>query len=310
MKKVLVTCPMHPAFAAMLTDAGFSVDSFPEMTQEEVAAAVGNYAVLIVTTKTNVNAALIDAGAKLEVIGRSGSGLDTIDVPYATAKGIACFNSPEGNCNAVAEHAMAMVLALSNNLIKADREVRAGYWLREENRGFEWKGKTIGIIGYGYTGSAFARKWQGFDVQVLAYDKYKKGFGNDAVNEVNYNTLLQKADLISFHVPLTAETKGWVNHEFVKSLQRPIVIMNTARGPIVDLEALQYGLEAGKLLGACLDVLPEEPPIKWQTHDSFRQLLSDNRVVFSPHIAGWSTASHKLLSTCLAEKILAYYGIS
>lgn len=310
MKRVLVTCPMHPAFAAMLTDAGFLVDTFPEMTQDEVAAAVSSYEVLIVTTKTNVNAAVIDAAAKLEVIGRSGSGLDTIDVAYATAKGIACFNSPEGNCNAVAEHAMAMVLALSNNLIKADREVREGYWLREENRGFEWKGKTIGIIGYGHTGSTFAKKWQGFDVKVLAYDKYKQDFGNNAVTEVTYDKLLQEADLISFHVPLTAETRGWVNHEFVKSLQRPIVIMNTARGPIVDLEALQYGIETGKVVGACLDVLPEEPPTKWHMHDSFRQLLSDNRVVFSPHIAGWSTASHKLLSTRLADKIIAHYGIS
>lgn len=310
MKRVLITCPMHTVFANMLQAAGWLVTEQPDMQQAAVEEAIGDYEVLIVTTKTQVDAALIDKGKHLEVIGRSGSGLDTIDVEYARQKGIACFNSPEGNRNAVAEHAMAMVLALSNQLIRADREVRQGLWRRAENRGFEWQGKTIGIIGYGHTGSFFARKWLGFAVNVLAYDKYKTGFSTDHVKEVSYRVLLQEADLISFHVPLTEETRNWVTDDFIAGLGKPVVLVNTSRGPIVDLSALRKGLDSGKLAGACLDVLPEEPPINLQANDDYLQLLSYTRVVFSPHIAGWSKESHKQLSTCLADKILAYYRIS
>lgn len=310
MKRVLITCPMHPAFAQMMQEAGFVVDEQPALEQEEVEAIVHQYEILIVTTKTKVNQHLIDKGVKLEVIGRSGSGLDTIDVSYATEKGIACFNSPEGNRNAVAEHAMAMVLALSNNLIKADNEVRHGQWIREDNRGFEWQGKTIGIIGYGNTGRAFAKKWRGFDVNVLAYDKYKAGFGDDFVLEVTYERLVEEADLISFHVPLTDETHAWVNDDFIARLSRPVVLVNTCRGPVFDLAALRRGIDAGKVIGACLDVLPEEPPVNLQADDNYSALKSYYSIVFSPHIAGWTKESHKGLSTYLADKILTHYRIS
>lgn len=310
MKKVLITCPMHPVFAAQMRDAGFQVTEEPNMDQAAVEAAVADYEVLIVTTKTKVTSTLIDKGVKLEVIGRSGSGLDTIDVAYAEEKGIACFNSPEGNRNAVAEHAMAMVLALSTNLLRSDREVRAGIWRREPNRGFEWQGKTIGIIGFGNTGSYFAQKWRGFAVNVVAYDKYKSGFGDDWVEEVGYEELVERADLISFHTPLTKETRHWVNEAFVDRLPRPIVLVNTARGPIVDVAALRKGLDEGKIMGACLDVLPEEPPVKLLADDNYSALLGYSSVVFSPHIAGWTKESHRLLSTYLADKILTHYRIS
>lgn len=306
-----MACPMHPAFAAMMREAGAVVEEAPTLLQNEVESSIGDYEILIVTTKTKVGRRLIDKGRRLEVIGRAGSGMDTIDVAYAKAKGIVCINSPEGNRNAVAEHAMAMVLGLQNHLLRADREVRQGIWQREENRGTEMSQQTVGIIGFGHTGRSFAAKWLGFGNRVIAYDKYYTHWDQPHVEEVSFEQLIAESDVISFHVPLTSETRAWVNESFIQQLPRPVILVNTSRGPIFDLAAVAEGLESGKLKGVCLDVLPEEPLTQkvLANDNALKKLVQREDVVFSPHIAGWSVQSHKSLSVILAEKVLQFYRV-
>jgi D-3-phosphoglycerate dehydrogenase len=227
--------------------------------------------------------------------------MDTIDWQYANEKGIATVNSPEGNANAVGEHALGMLLSLLNNVTRADKQVRSGQWLREANRGVEIKDKTIGIVGYGNTGMAFARKLQGFEATVIAYDKYRSHFSDEFVQEVSMEEICQKADVLSLHVPLTAETRHSVNADYIGRFSKPFYFINTARGGIMKTDDVVAALKSGQILGACLDVLEDE--LTPYAHNWFSELTSLEHVILTPHIAGWTHESRERIGQVLLLKI-------
>jgi D-3-phosphoglycerate dehydrogenase len=239
--------------------------------------------------------------------------LENIDTSFCKEKNIQCFNSPEGNRNAVAEHALGMLLSLFNNIVKSNKEIRLGIWDREGNRGEELDGKTIGIIGYGNNGAAFAKKLRGFDVKVMAYDKYKTGYGDHFVQECTLQAIQEQADVISFHIPQNKETVHFFNDEFLLNCQKSIFLLNLSRGKIVDTITLVKGLKSNKIKGACLDVLEYEKSsfesfFDQEHSEDFRYLLESENVLLSPHVAGWTIESYFKLSNVLADKIIAHFS--
>ncbi|MBK9454421.1 MAG: hypothetical protein IPO24_01985 [Bacteroidetes bacterium] len=304
-KKVIVTDFLHPYLADWLVDKGFQVDIQETITNDELFSIIENYEGLVLSTKIKVTPTLIDKAKNLEFIARAGSGMENIDVAYAKSKGIHVVNSPEGNANAVAEHAVGMTLALLNNIVKSDAEIRNGVWQREPNRGEEIQGKTIGIIGYGHTGSRFAAKWGTFGVTILAHDKYKSGFGTTTVVEASVEDIWEKAEIISFHLPLNAETQFYCNAAFINNMKRPFWLINTSRGKIVNTANLIEGLDQGKILGAALDVFENEKFYQLEGTDlaQMQNLTKRHNIILTPHVAGWTHTSHLYLSKILAEKL-------
>jgi len=305
MKEVLVSCPMPSSFVQALEELGFRVDYKPEMGNAEVREIIARYYGLIVSTPIKVTPELIDRAARLRFVGRAGSGMENIDVAYAEKKGIRCFNSPEGNRDAVAEHIIGMLLSCFDHLCRAHGEVVRGLWRREENRGRELKGKCIGIIGYGNTGSALARKLAGFEMEILAYDKYKSGFASEHVKEVALPEIFRKSDIVSLHVPLTEETRFMADRAFFQSFSKAVIVVNTSRGKVLDTEALLDAMDAGRVKGACLDVLEREDirpgiekEISW-----WPRLIAQENLLLTPHIAGWTAASKEKIASVLVEKI-------
>lgn len=306
MKKVLFIDSVHPVLEERLTEAGFYCHHDYTSSYTDIQSKMGEYIGVVIRSRMPFDADMIASAKSLKFIARSGAGLENIDLDAALKAGIAVLNSPEGNKDAVGEHAIGMLLALFNQLKKADTEVRTGIWDREGNRGLELAGKTVGIIGYGHMGAAFAKKLSGFDCEILAYDKYKSGFGTDLVNEVNLETLKENADVISIHLPLSTETDSYVDEAFIHSCAKPFYLINTARGRHVKTSDLLSALTSGKVLGACLDVLefetksfdkPESLPTE------FLALAASDRVLLSPHVAGWTVESYKKLADFLADKI-------
>lgn len=304
-KDVLVTDYVHPVLRDGLILLGFRPTYAPEMSRAEMEEYLPHYKGVVINTRCSLNRAALEKSPGLQWIARLGSGLDIIDLEAAKEKGIHVLSAPEGNAQSVAEHAMGMLLALSNKIIPADQEVREGQWLREKNRGWELAGKTIGIIGFGNNGSAFGRLWSGWDVRVLAYDKYLERYGNEKVIAVELDALLAQADIISLHIPLTSETNGMIDHDFISKCKSGVVLVNTSRGKVVKLEALVDGLKSGKIKGACLDVLPYEPPSagpedyqKWM-----KELYLMENVVLSPHVAGWTVESKRKIAEVLLTKL-------
>lgn len=304
-KKVIVTDFLHPYLADWLVDKGFQVDIQETITNDELFSIIENYEGLVLSTKIKVTPTLIDKAKNLEFIARAGSGMENIDVAYSKSKGIHVVNSPEGNANAVAEHAVGMTLALLNNIVKSDAEIRNGVWQREPNRGEEIQGKTIGIIGYGHTGSRFAAKWGTFGVTILAHDKYKSGFGTTTVVEASVEDIWEKAEIISFHLPLNAETQFYCNAAFINNMKRPFWLINTSRGKIVNTANLIEGLDQGKILGAALDVFENEKFYQLEGTDlaQMQNLTKRHNIILTPHVAGWTHTSHLYLSKILAEKL-------
>ncbi|MGM0647587.1 MAG: NAD(P)-dependent oxidoreductase [Bacteroidota bacterium] len=303
---VLFLDTSHPVLEQELEKAGFQCTFWNKV--DPLAKAISSSSGLIVRSKIKIDRALIDAAPQLRFIGRIGAGMENIDVKYANSKGIQVFNSPEGNRDAVAEHALGMLLALMNHMLTADAEVRKAIWKREANRGTEIKDKTIGIIGFGNMGSAFAQRLNGFDCTIIAYDKYKKGFGNQLVAEVDYATIFQESDILSLHVPLTDQTHHLVNNDYLNKFKKPIWIINTSRGPVVDTSAILSGIDKGLIRGAALDVLEFETYSFDKLHDlpdTFQKLVASPKVILSPHIAGWTFESKVKLSKYLAQKIVA-----
>lgn len=286
---------------------GFACDYEPDISLEQTRQVIEQYEGLIINSKILVDRAFLDRAVRLQFVGRLGSGMEIVDQVYAAEKGVAIFSSPEGNRNAVAEQALGMLLTLSNNLLRADREVRQNTWRREANRGFELAGKTIGIVGFGHTGSQFAKKLAGMDVQVLAYDKYKTGYAAEMpwVKESNPTEMEQQADIISLHLPLTPETIHYANDDFFNRCKPGLILINTARGKCVNTAHLLDALSAGRVGGACLDVFENEKPPTFTPAEQalYARLHHFENVVLSPHIAGWTHESKQKLATVLLQKI-------
>jgi D-3-phosphoglycerate dehydrogenase len=301
--RILIVDHLHSAFKEQAASLGYLVDDQPDITRNEVLLAIPNYDGIAVRTKFNIDRELIEAGENLKFIARAGAGLDNIDQSYAEQRGIALLNAPEGNMDAVGEHAVGMLLALMNNFRQADQQVRNGLWDREGNRGYELKGKTVGIVGYGFMGRSFASKLQGFGVKVIAYDKYKTGFSDDFATEVSMEEVVRQSDVLSLHIPLTAETRQLVNEEYLFHFRKPLFLLNTARGEVVNTSAVLKGLESGKILGAGLDVLEVEKFPALSEQAWYTELAAHPRVLLSPHVGGWTFESYKKISEVLAEKL-------
>ncbi len=306
-KKVIITDYLHGYFAEWLRSRGYEVHEQPDITNEALAEIIHAYHGLGLSTKIQVTPALIDKAPHLEFIARAGSGMENIDVAYARAKGIHVVNSPEGNANAVGEHTLGLLLSLMHNIARADREMRNGIWQREPNRGVELMGRTVGVIGYGHTGRAFASKLKGLGVFVLAHDKYVTGFGDDLVEEATLEQVVLSSDILSFHLPLNAETLHYCNTALLNRCRTGVWILNASRGKIVDTRALLTALESGKVRGAGLDVYENEQFYTLPESDrlTMEALAARNDTVLTPHIAGWSVESYLKLSTVLTEKLAA-----
>jgi len=304
--KILIADDIHPIFIEQVETAGYQCDYQPTIKPDKALQIIGNYAGLVIRSKFNVDRTVIDAGKNLRFVCRAGAGLDNIDEAYAGQKGIKLINASEGNMDAVGEHCVGLLLALMNNFNRADAEIRAGQWKREANRGYELKGKTVGIIGYGFMGKSFAKKLSGFEVNVIAYDKYKTGFSDKYAREVSMEEIVKHSDVLSLHVPLTAETNGLVNEEYLFHFKKPIFFINASRGKVADVRAVLNAIKQGKILGAGLDVLEVEKFPALAQQEWFDELKHSNKVILTPHIAGWTFDSYRRISEVMAEKLIAY----
>ena len=304
-RKILFIDTAHDELRKRLVKQGFICKYFVDYGRTDFLNIVHEYVGIIVRSKVKLDADFLSSCTNLKFIGRVGAGMENIDTQFASNNGITCINAPEGNRDAVGEQAVGMMLTLFNNLITADAEVRNGMWIREGNRGFELGGKTIGIIGYGNTGNAFARKLSGFDVDVIAYDKYKSDFSDEFVKEASMAELYEKCDIVSLHVPLTNETEYMVNSDFIDLFRKDIYVINTSRGKVLKTVDLVENIRLGKVKGACLDVLEYEglsfESMKWP--EDIKDILSMKNVVLSPHIAGWTHESNYKMAVIIAEKV-------
>ena len=304
-KKILIADHLHPIFKEEAERMGFECHDKPLISREETLAIIHEYSVIAIRTKFQIDSELIDAGTNLKLIARAGAGMDNVDEEYARSKEIKCINAPEGNRDAVAEHVIGMLLSLSNNLNIADAQVRQGIWDREGNRGWELKGKTVAIIGYGNNGMMLARKLSGFELKVIAYDKYKTGFSDAFAQEVSMEQVVREADILSLHVPLSRETRQLFNDEYLFHFKKPIVLLNASRGEVVSTRTVVKGIRNGKISAAGLDVLEIEKFPALADQDWFKELSESKKVIMSPHIAGWTHESYFKISEVLAQKLQA-----
>ena len=306
-RKVLIAAPVHPILTEGLERLGFELVIAAKIDQPMAFDLIGDCEGVITSTRLNLNRELLDAAPRLKWIGRMGSGMEVIDTKYADLKGINYFSSPEGNRNAVAEHALGMLLSLNKRISWSNKEVAAGQWLREENRGTELEGKTIGIIGFGNTGRAFAKKLQGFDMEILAYDiKPQENIPDYVTFCPDLQPLYDRATIISFHVPLQEHTKNYLDQNFLQKITQDFTLLNTSRGEIVVTEVLKEGLRSGKIKGAGLDVWREEPLERMSEAErsQLEELVNWPQVIITPHIAGYTFEALYKMSRTLLEKVI------
>lgn len=302
---ILIADEMHPSLFALLTEAGFTYTYQPTLDRAGILATIAPYEGLIIRSKTTVDVAMLAAAPNLRYIGRAGAGLDLIDMDAANSRGIRVVHAGTGNRDAVAEHVLGTLLALFNNIVKADREVRQGIWDREGNRGVELMGKTVGLFGYGNNGQATARRLSGFGCRVLAYDKFRTDYADPYAQAASVDQIMAEADILSLHVPLTDDTRHWINEDFVTQMGKPFFLVNASRGEVVALSAVVAGLQSGKVRGACLDVMENEKlktftPTQQANFDYLRQ---SDRVIFTPHIAGWTHESYVRINEVLVKQL-------
>ena len=305
--KVLITDKVHPVLIASLSDKGYGVEYNTEITLKELPQYLPDLTGIIINSKIIMDRAMIDLGTKLKFIGRLGSGMEIIDRQYAESKGIVVVNSPEGNRDSVAEHAIGMLLAWANHIIRANNEVKTFVWHREANRGYELMGKRIGIIGFGNTGWSLAKKLSSWDMHIVYHDKYPENLGSYAktYTRVDLEDILETCDIISLHLPLTKETFHYVNDDFVSRCKDGVVIINTSRGRVTDTTSLIKGLMTGKIAGLCLDVFENENPSSYteEERSQYEQLFSFEEVIVSPHVAGWTKESLEKIASYIVKKL-------
>jgi D-3-phosphoglycerate dehydrogenase len=309
---VLFLDVVHPILEQRLTDKGYRCIDGTQLSREDAMSQLKDIQGIVIRSRIKMDEAFLSSANDLKFIARSGAGMENIDENYCHKNSITLFNAPEGNRNAVAEHALGMLLALFNRVVIADREVRCGKWRREENRGVELEGKTVGIIGFGNNGSQFAKKLTGFDCDVIAYDKYKNGFSSDTAEEVSLDQIFERSDVVSFHIPQNEETIGMGGKAFFDKFKKPIYVINLARGKVIQTSALVEAMKNDQVVGACLDVLEYEKSsfesfFEQELPQDFQYLLKSDRVILSPHVGGWTHESYFKLSDVLADKILSHF---
>ena len=315
MEKVLVVDDVFESLLIGLEKhLGAEIHYYPDINPEKIPQKLSedNYTGLVVRSKIRISRALLSHAPILQWIARAGSGIDNIDAEIVDDPNITVINADGANAHSVAEHVLGMILAFQHRLILADQHVRMGEWDREAHRGTEIRGKTVGIVGVGHTGSALAKVLSGFGAHVIGYDKYKVGFTTDHVEQMDFEELCVQSDIISFHVPLSDETHSLIGADFFGRISRKPLVINASRGKVMDLNAAITALEKGQISGLCLDVLPNEPPLKNDSHHntkSYRRLFEFEDVMFSPHVAGWSKESYRKISDRLLENILKYKGM-
>jgi D-3-phosphoglycerate dehydrogenase len=307
MKKVLVLDDIHPVFINTLLENNFDCVYRPDITKDEAMKIIGNFEGILVRSKFQITKDVIDAAHKLRFIARSGSGMDDIDVAYAEEKGVSCLRSPEGNCDAVGEHAVAMLLCLMNKVHLANTSVKNGEWNREEHRGAEVSGKTVAIFGYSHMGKAFARKISGFEANVVFYDRYNKSLEDANAKETMLDEIFQTADIVSLHFPWTPENHHFIEEDFLRKFKKPIYLINTARGKVLDTSIISRLIDEKVLIGVGLDVLENEKlsSLTLNEKNIFEALIENKRVLMTPHVAGWTHESYYKLAKVLVDKILA-----
>lgn len=303
--KILIADSMHTSLFGMLDEQKWEYDYHPEYKREDIKNALPRYDGLVIRSKTFLDREMLENARNLRFIARAGAGLDLIDLQVARERNIEVFHAGTGNRDAVAEHALGMLLALFNNILRADRQVRSGIWDREGNRGVELMGKTVGLIGYGNNGSATAKRLSGFGCKVLAYDKYRDSYGDAFATESSIEEIQREADVLSLHIPLTDITRHIVDEPFIAGFAKPFYLLNLSRGEVVKLKAVVEALESGKIRGACLDVLENEKIAKLtpEQQEVFDYLRGSDRVVLTPHIGGWTHESYVRINEVLVEQI-------
>jgi D-3-phosphoglycerate dehydrogenase len=300
---ILIVDDIHPIFIERAEALGYTCDYRPTIKTAEALEILGDYAGLVIRSKFQVDRKIIDIAKNLRFICRAGAGMDNIDEDYAREKNITLINAPEGNMDAVGEHAICLLLGVMNNFRNSNLQIRDGIWDREANRGYELKGRTVGIIGYGFMGKSFAKKLSGFEVNVIAYDKYKTGFSDQYAREVSMEEIVKHSDVLSIHVPLTDETDGLVNEEYLFHFKKPIFFINTSRGKTTKVRAVLNAIKSGKILGAGLDVLEVEKFPTLAEQEWFDDLKTSGRLLLTPHVAGWTFESYRKISEVMAEKL-------
>lgn len=306
-KLILIIDDVHEILIEGLTQFGYEVNYMPKATRSDLLHHISKATGLIVRTKTPINAEVIQAAPQLKFIARAGAGIDNIDENFAHAKNIKVFNAGEANADAVGEHTLGMMLGLFAKINKSDKEVRAGIWNREDNRGEELSGKTVAIIGFGNTGKAVAQKLSGFNVKVLTYDKYLSNYSNKYATETEMEEIYLKADVLTLHVPLNNDTKGLIDAEYLQKFAKPIWLFNMCRGEVVVMQDVVTAIENGKIKGAGFDVLENERLNHLSESDKiwFNYIAKSEKTILSPHVAGWTKESYFKISTVLLKKILA-----
>ena len=303
--KVLIIDDMHESIIPMFKERGIEVTYLPKITRSEIMNLIPEYQGIVVRSKTEIDEALINQAAKLKFIARAGAGLEKMDVSLLEKRNIAWVNAPEGNRDSLGEHAVGVLLSLLHRLHTADRQIREKVWDREGNRGMELKGKTVGIFGYGFMGSAFAEKLTGFGCKVIAYDKYKSGFGNSKVEECSLEDLFRETQILSIHIPLTEETKDLFDIPFLKKFEKLKLLLNTARGKVISNATLVDLLKEGSLYGVGLDVLENEKihEMSLEEQEDFKYLTQSPQVLLTPHVGGWSHESYQRINEVIIQKL-------